>query len=106
MVVRRRSRRRPGDLSAGKTELSDGVERVTAALRGEAESDEYLGLSLSETSVRAYAESQGLLFETLTDGEKAQLRYNLLLEQSNGIQGKAAAAGGIGCQQEGNMLLL
>ena len=83
---------RTGDLSAGKTELTDGIERVTAAMRGEAEASEFLGLSLNETVVRNYAESLGLVFKNLTDNEKAQLRYQLFLDQSNTLQGRAAAS--------------
>lgn len=83
--------KRTADLSAGKVDLEGGIERVTAALRGEAESAEFLGLSLSETAIKQYAESHGLVFKELTDGQKVQLRYALLLEQTNQIQGRAAA---------------
>lgn len=83
--------RRTGDLAAGKTDLVGAVERTTAALRGEAESAEFLGLSLSETAVRQYAESQGLVFKELSDSEVAQQRYNLFLSQTNELQGRAAA---------------
>lgn len=82
--------RRTIDLSAGKVDLQGGIERVTAALRGEAESAEYLGLSLNENTVKAYAESQGLVWKNLTDTEKATQRYNLFLEQTNELQGRAA----------------
>lgn len=82
--------RRTADLSAGKTDLVGGIERVTAALRGEAESAEFLGLSLSETVIRNYAEAHGLVFQELSDGEKAQLRYQVLLDQTNALQGRAA----------------
>src|SRR5262245_19358403 len=80
---------RTGDLSAGKVDLEGEIERVSAAMRGEAESAEFLGLSLSETQVMAYAEAQGLVFAQLTDNEKAQLRYALFLEQTNELQGRA-----------------
>lgn len=83
---------RTADLSAGKVDLTGGIERVTAALRGEAESAEFLGLSLNEMSVIAYAEAQGLVWKNLTDVEKAQLRYNLLLVQTDALQGRAAAS--------------
>lgn len=82
--------KRTADLSAGKVDLAGGIERTTAALRGEAESAEFLGLALSETNVKSYAEAQGLVFKELSDTEKAQLRYQLLLEQTNEIQGRAA----------------
>jgi hypothetical protein len=83
--------KRTADLSAGKVDLEGGIERVTAALRGEAESAEFLGLSLSETAIKQYAEAHGLVFKELTDGEKVQLRYQLLLDQTNQVQGRAAA---------------
>lgn len=82
--------RRTAALSAGKVDLQGGIERVTSALRGEAESAEYLGLALNENSVKAYAESQGLVWKNLSDTEKAQQRYGLLLEQTNEIQDRAA----------------
>lgn len=83
--------RRTADLSAGKVDLAGGVERVTAALRGEAESAEYLSLSLNETTIRNYAEAHGLVWANLTDSEKAQLRYAVLLDQTNALTGRAAA---------------
>lgn len=82
--------RRTADLSAGKVNLEGGIERVTAAMRGEAESAEFLGLSLNENTVKAYAEAQGLVWKNLNDTEKAQQRYNLFLEQTNELQGRAA----------------
>lgn len=82
--------RRTADLAAGKTDLQGAIERTTSALRGEAESAEFLGLSLNETAVKDYAESQGLVWEQLTDGEKARQRYQLFLEQTNELQGRAA----------------
>ncbi len=82
-----------GDLSAGKTGLEDGVERVTAALRGEAEASEYLGLTLNETYVKGWYEAQGAMqgaWKDLTDLQKAQVRYQVFLEQASATQGKAA----------------
>jgi hypothetical protein len=82
--------RRSADLAAGKTDLVGAIERTTSALRGEAESAEFLGLSLNENAVKAYAESQGMVWKELDDGQKAQQRYNLFLEQTNELQGRAA----------------
>ncbi len=82
-----------GDLAAGKTDLVGAVERVTAALRGEAESAEYLGLTLNENYVKAWHEAHnahGVAWKDLSDIEKAQVRYNVFLEQSLPLQGKAA----------------
>ncbi len=84
---------RSADLAAGKTDLAGAVERVTAALRGEAEASEYLGLTLNETYVKSWYEARGAIqgaWKDLTDLEKAQIRYQVFLEQSSGLQGKAA----------------
>ena len=84
-----------GDLSAGKTDLEGGIERVTAALRGEAEASEYLGLTLNENYVKSWYEASGAMqgaWKDLTDLEKAQVRYNVFLEQAQPMQGRAAAS--------------
>lgn len=84
---------RTADLSAGKTDLNGGIERVTAAMRGEAEASEYLGLTLNENYVKAWHEAHnatGKAWKDLTDLEKAQVRYNVFLEQANPLTGKAA----------------
>lgn len=84
-----------GDLSAGKTDLNGGIERVTAALRGEAEASEYLGLTLNETYVKSWYEAKGAMqgaWKDLADMQKAQVRYNVLLEQALPMQGRAAAS--------------
>ncbi len=81
------------DLSAGKTDLAGGIERTTAALRGEAESAEYLGLTLNETYVQGWYETNTAhekAWKSLTDLEKAQIRYQVLLDQATGTEGRAA----------------
>lgn len=84
--------KRTTDITAGKTDLVGGIERVTAALRGEAESAEFLGLTLNEDYIKTRALAEGLsqeLWPALTDVEKAQLRYNVFLEQTNELSGQA-----------------
>lgn len=81
------------NLGAGKFKLVDSVERVTAALRGEAEASEALGLTLNETYVKAWHNANnatGKAWKDLTDLEKAQVRYNVLLEQAAPSAGRAA----------------
>lgn len=81
------------DLAAGRTDLEGGVERVTAALRGEAESAEFLGLTMNETYVKAWYEASAAhekAWKDLSDLEKAQVRYQVFLEQSIPLHGKAA----------------
>lgn len=86
---------RTADLSAGKTDLEGGIERVTAALRGEAESAEYLGLTLGENYVKKWYEANTAhekAWKDLTDLEKAQIRYQVVLEQTASVQGRAAGS--------------
>jgi len=85
--------KRSADLGAGKVELEGAIERVTAALRGEAESAEYLGLTLNENYIKAWYEAAGATqgaWKDLSDIQKAQIRYAVLLEQSSEMQGRAA----------------
>lgn len=86
--------RRAGDLGAGKVDLEGAVERVTAAMRGEAESAEYLGLTLNDNYVMSQLASLGItkLWKDMTDLEKAQARYLVFLRQSNEMQGRAASS--------------
>lgn len=87
--------KRSADLGAGKVELEGAIERVTAALRGEAESAEYLGLTLNENYVKAVYEANKAnkkAWKNLTDLEKAQARYTVFLQQSEQFQGRAAAS--------------
>ncbi|MCB2218054.1 MAG: hypothetical protein KQH59_18485 [Desulfobulbaceae bacterium] len=84
-----------GELAAGKDTLEGAVERVTAALRGEAESAEYLGLTLNENYVKSWyeaSEAHQKAWKDLTDLEKAHARYQVFLEQATPLQGKAAAS--------------
>ena len=87
--------KRSADLGAGKVELTDAIERVTAALRGEAEASEYLGLTLNETYVKGWYEAHRAnetQWKDLNDLQKAQVRYRVLLDQTSQTQGRAAAS--------------
>jgi len=84
---------RAGDLGAGKVDLEGAIERVSAAMRGEAESAEYLGLTLNENYIKAWYEANAATekaWKDLSDVEKAQARYAVFLEQTNEMQGRAA----------------
>jgi antitoxin (DNA-binding transcriptional repressor) of toxin-antitoxin stability system len=91
--------RRAGEMAAGRNlGIEESVERVTAALRGEAEAAEYLGLTLNETAVRAWHEAHNvhnIAYKDLTELEKAQIRYSLLLEQTDASLGRAAKNTGV-----------
>lgn len=82
-----------GDLAAGRTTIEGAVERVTSALRGEAEAAEFLGLTLNETYVKGWYEAKGATdgaWKSLSDLQKSQIRYNVFLEQAIPLQGRAA----------------
>lgn len=84
---------RSADLAAvhGK-EIPDAAERVIAAIRGEAEAAEALGLTLNSDAVKAFAamtDEQRKNFESLDQVTKAQIIYNELLRQTNDVQGAA-----------------
>lgn len=84
---------RAGDLGAGKVSLEGAIERVSAAMRGEAESAEYLGLTLNENYIKAWYEANdvtGKAWAELDDVGKAQARYAVFLKQSDEMQGRAA----------------
>jgi len=64
--------------------IAESFERVQSAIRGEAEASEYLGLTLNDTYLTNQAMNGSLksTFGTMTDVQKAQVRYNELLKQS------------------------
>lgn len=75
-------------------DLTDAVSRTAGAIRGEGEAAEALGLTLSDSAVAAAAAARGLTgwTTTMTEAEKAQFRFTLLMEQSTYAQGAAAEA--------------
>lgn len=70
------------------------IEAISKAMMGEAESAKQLGLLLNVDRVKQYAESQGLVYEELTDAQRAQQVYNLALEQSQNAIGDAERSSG------------
>lgn len=83
---------RSAALSVGKTTLASAIERTTSALRGEAESAEKLGLSLSRPQLETFLLANGLdkkLIPKLTEAQLAQARYMLFLEQTNEVMTRA-----------------
>lgn len=72
-------------------DLDQATERLTSAIRGEAEAAEYLGITLNDTFVATKAAERGIegWTTTMTEAEKAQFRFQLLLEQTTYAQGAA-----------------
>jgi hypothetical protein len=74
------------DLAAAKgIDLVSAAERIQAAMRGEAESAEFLGLTLNDTALGIDRMSK-----STTDAEKGQIRFQALLRQAAYAQGLAA----------------
>lgn len=87
--------KRAMDVAASRgLELRETIDRIESAMRGEAEASEYLGLTLSETYMKTTAFGGALsdVWEKLTEGEKARVRYLEFLEQSDKYTGKATEA--------------
>jgi len=66
---------------------SGASKALTSALLGETEQAKALGLVLTDTALRQYAENNGLVFKELTQNEKMQLRLNLAISQSQSAVG-------------------
>jgi hypothetical protein len=77
-------RRGAGAAAARNIGLGDATERLFAAMRGEAESAEALGLTLGDSYMKNQAFNGSLknTWEKLTDAEKAAYRYKEMLQQT------------------------
>jgi hypothetical protein len=77
-----------GDLAATKgITLVDAATRVSAAIRGEAESAEYLGLAMNQSAI-----DQNNLTLSMSNTEAGAFRYNAVMEQSAFALGAAGDA--------------
>ncbi|NLT46004.1 MAG: hypothetical protein GXX80_10920 [Thermotogaceae bacterium] len=73
-------------------DLPNATERLMAAMRGEAESAEMLGLSLSQTAVQAWALENGIQESIITMdlASQAQVRYQMLLDVTKDTMGASS----------------
>lgn len=80
-----------GDLSSFK---NVGIDQAMTALNGvftgETESLKRLGIVMTETNLKQFAADSGLVYESMSQAEKVQLRYNYVLAQSGNAQGDYA----------------
>jgi hypothetical protein len=84
---------RAADIAAAKNiDLEQSMTRLEAAMRGEAESSEYLGVTLNDTYMKTTAFGGALkeTWEVLDENSKAALRYNEMLDQTGKYSGAAA----------------
>ena len=80
--------------------VSNAMERVQSAIRGEAEASERLGLTLNDTYMKNIAFDGSLkgTWEKLSDLEKAQYRYQEILNQTKDVLGAAEDDEGLSTQ--------
>ena len=80
-----------GDLASFK---NIGVDEAMTALNGvftgETESLKTLGIVMTETNLKQFADDCGLVYEEMTQAEKVQLRYNYVIAQTKNAQGDYA----------------
>lgn len=80
-----------GDLASFK---NIGVDEAMTALNGvftgETESLKTLGIVMTETNLKQFADDCGLVYEEMTQAEKVQLRYNYVMAQTKNAQGDYA----------------
>ena len=83
---------------ASFTNFSGGAEgasqALTKALLGEREAIKSLGIAITETDLKRFAEEQGLVFKELDRVEKAQLTFQLATRQSQKAIGDYARTSG------------
>lgn len=72
-------------------DLPDATERIMAAMRGEAEAAEALGLSLSQTAVEHWMVEKGIsgVLSEMSLAQQAQIRYQMLLDKTSDSMGAA-----------------
>ena len=75
-------------------DLANATNRVASAIRGEAEAAESLGIAMSDSALQREAARLGLVGwnTTMTEAEKGQVRFQVLMAQTNYVQGEAALA--------------
>lgn len=84
---------RSGDLGAGMMDLGQSVDAITKALMGQTREAQKLGLIMRDDYVKALYEASnahGKAWKDLSELEKVQARFNVLMEQSASKVGRAA----------------
>lgn len=80
-----------GDLSSFK---NIGIDQAMTALNGvftgETESLKQLGIVMTETNLKEFASGMGLVYDSMTQAEKVQLRYNYVMAMSKNAIGDYA----------------
>ncbi len=78
---------RAAEITAGQVPLEQAINAVTSALRGQGQQAERMGIMVSNTYAQAWHDAnsaQGEAWASLSEGERAMVRFQLMLEQTEG----------------------
>ncbi len=80
-----------GDLASFKNiDVEQAMTALNGVFTGETESLKTLGIVMTETNLKQFAEDAGLVYEQMSQAEKVQLRYAYVMEMTTNAQGDYA----------------
>ena len=80
-----------GDLASFKNiDVEQAMTALNGVFTGETESLKTLGIVMTETNLKQFAEDTGLVYEQMSQAEKVQLRYAYVMEMTANAQGDYA----------------
>ncbi len=81
------------DLSSFKNvNVNDAMSALSGVFTGETEGLKQLGIVMTETNLADFAAKTGQVYSQMSAAEKAQLRYNYVMETTKNMQGAYAGA--------------
>ena len=80
-----------GDLASFKNiDVEQAMTALNGVFTGETESLKTLGVIMTETNLKQFAEEAGLVYNEMSQAEKVQLRYAYVMEMTKNAQGDYA----------------
>ncbi len=80
-----------GDLASFKNiDIEQAMTALNGVFTGETESLKTLGVIMTETNLKQFAEDAGLVYDEMSQAEKVQLRYAYVMEMTKNAQGDYA----------------
>lgn len=80
-----------GDLASFKNiDVEQAMTALNGVFTGETESLKTLGVVMTETNLKQFAEDAGLVYNEMSQAEKVQLRYAYVMEMTKNAQGDYA----------------
>lgn len=80
-----------GDLASFKNiDINQAMTALNGVFTGETESLKTLGVVMTETNLKQFADDAGLVYEQMSQAEKVQLRYAYVMEMTKNAQGDYA----------------